>query len=90
MAEQGTTIRQHFDLSVEIYGRKRASRIMRKFGIKYSELHPDARQVRDAFVAATTPDDWLRVLSQWYDPDRDWPPGLRKTGPGDLVAAGAR
>ncbi len=89
VAEQGRVIRRHFDLSLAHHGEKLAPRLMRKFGIKYSELHPLGQQVRDAFIRARNCDGWLAVLDEWYDPTRDWPPGLRKTGPGHLVAAGA-
>lgn len=87
--EQGATIRSHFDWAVEVHGFERAGRIMRKFGIKYSELHPAGREVRDAFIRAQTTADWEMVLARWYDPARDWPAAIRKSGPGDLVAAGA-
>ncbi len=87
--EQGRVIREHFDLSLATHGPRLAGRILRKFGIKYSELHPQARDVRDAFAAAGNEQEWLRVLDEWYSPNRAWPPGRRKHGPGDLVAAGA-
>lgn len=87
--EQGEVIRQHFELSCRLYGERVGAKIMRKFGIKYSELHPHFREVRDAFIAVRERGDWETVLHKWYDPARDWPPGVRKTGPGDLVAAGA-
>jgi len=87
--EQGRTILAHFDLSAGLHGEHLATRLMRKFGIKYSELHPCARQVRDAFIHARDAVQWRQVLDEWYDPRRDWPPGVRKTGPGELVAAGA-
>jgi len=87
--EQGRVIRAHFDLAVAAYGPRIAVKLMRKFGIKYSEAHAHPRDVRAAFVHAMTPEQWLDVLATWYDPGRDWPPGRRKTGPGELVAAGA-
>jgi nifR3 family TIM-barrel protein len=87
--EQGDTIRRHFEWTVEIYGSQRAGAIMRKFGIKYSELHPMGRAVRDAFIQAGSTAEWLAVLEQWYAPGKDWPPGVRRAGPGHLVAAGA-
>ncbi|MEZ6085613.1 MAG: hypothetical protein R3E58_17105 [Phycisphaerae bacterium] len=62
---------------------------MRKFGIKYSELHPCKKDVRDAFIAVKTPDDFLEVMNVWYDKNKDWPPVTRHDGKGDLVAAGA-
>jgi nifR3 family TIM-barrel protein len=89
VAEQGVTIRRHFEWSAELHGPALAGRIMRKFGIKYSELHPSGLQVRDAFIRAKSESDWLRVLDEWYDPAREWPPGVPKSGPGDLIAAGA-
>jgi tRNA-dihydrouridine synthase B len=49
---------------------------MRKFGIKYSRLHPRFEAVRDAFVAVRAPDDWREVLRHWYAedlPGRDVP-----------------
>lgn len=89
VAEQGRVIAEHFELSVDAYGGKVAARIMRKFGIKYSELHPLGTQVRDAFIRVSRAEDWQAVLDAWYDPTRAWPPGVEKTGPGDLIAAGA-
>jgi nifR3 family TIM-barrel protein len=87
--EQGRTIAAHFDFALQRYGPSVAPKIMRKFGIKYSELHPLGLAVRDAFIRVRNVDEWRGVLDEWYDPARDWPPGVRKTGPGDLVAAGA-
>lgn len=89
VAEQGVTIRRHFDWSVESHGAMLAGKLMRKFGIKYSELHPHYLDVRNAFIRAKNTDEWTAVLDAWYDPSRDWPPAQRKVGPGDLVAAGA-
>lgn len=88
VAEQGTVILRHFELCEALHGRD-ASRIMRKFGIKYSELHPYHEQVKRAFIHAADRAAWMRVLDEFYDADRDWPPGVRRHGPGDLIAAGA-
>ncbi|MCA9244436.1 MAG: tRNA-dihydrouridine synthase [Phycisphaerales bacterium] len=88
VAEQGRVIREHFALSERFIGAA-AGRVMRKFGIKYAELHPDYEAVRSAFIACKEREQWLRVLDEWYDPNRDWAPGQRKLGPGDLIAAGA-
>jgi len=89
VVSQGRVIREHFSLSAMAYGEKHAARVMRKFGIKYAELHPDYLAVRDAFVAVRGAADWFMVLDKWYDPQRVWSPGRRKTGPDHLVAAGA-
>ena len=90
VAEQGRVIAEHFAESVAEHGERLAGRLMRKFGIKYSEAHPHGRQVRDAFIATRTPADFQAVLARWYDPNADWPPGVRREGPGDLIAAGAQ
>ncbi len=87
--EQGRVIREHCLLAIEHEGEDVAGRTMRKFGIKYSELHPQHLEVRNAFIRCRTTQDWLGVLDEWYAPDRAWPPGVRRTGAGDLVAAGA-
>lgn len=89
VAEQGRVIREHFELSVTHHGEALAGRLMRKFGIKYSELHPHGIEVRDAFIRATNRARWLAVLDEWYDPHRTWPATAHKQGPGALVAAGA-
>ena len=72
-----------------VHGEQYAGRLMRKFGIKYSELHPHAREVRDAFVNVHTCAEWQAALKKWYDPDKAWPATRHRTGPGDLIAAGA-
>lgn len=87
--EQGDTIRVHCELSLKHHGAALAARLMRKFGIKYSELHPAYVDVRNAFVRCQTIDDWLRVIDQWYDPAHAWPPPREKTSPDNLVANGA-
>ena len=100
---QRRAIAMHFEEIVGVYGESLGTRIMRKFGIKYAEHHPLARPtaepdsptikpalpVRDAFLAVKTVADLHAVLDEWYDPSRSWPPVPRRTGHGDLVAAGA-
>ncbi len=71
------------------YGDTLGARMIRKFGIKYSEHHPMARQVRNAFVAMKGSDAIEQVIDTWYNPATDWPPVVRREGHGDLVAAGA-
>ena len=90
VAQQGETIAQHFSDAVACYGDRLAARIMRKFGIKYSEHHPCARKVRDAFIAVGGHADMAAVLATWYGPDSDFPPVTRRTDHGDLIAAGAK
>nr|NIP86004.1 tRNA-dihydrouridine synthase family protein [Planctomycetales bacterium] len=68
--EQREVISEHYQLAEQTYGPRRAGRMMRKFGIKYARLHPDGRQVRDAFVEVRQTSDWLGVLKEWYAEDR--------------------
>lgn len=71
--EQRDVIREHFVLAAELYGDERCCALMRKFGIKYSRLHPDGIAVRNAFVQVRQPEDWQAVLHDWYAEDR---PGI--------------
>ncbi len=67
--EQRDVIAEHYRLSEELYGPETSGRQMRKFGIKYSQLHPQGKQVRDAFVKVARPGEWLTVLERWYAAD---------------------
>ncbi len=67
--EQRDVIREHYRLSEELYGPHHCGRQMRKFGIKYSQLHPQPREVRDAFIAVSRPGEWHTVLDRWYAED---------------------
>jgi nifR3 family TIM-barrel protein len=87
--DQRATVAAHFDECVKAYGVELAGKLMRKFGIKYSELHPAGKAARDAFIGMHTPSDFAAVLARWYDPHTDYGPPRRKEGPGELVAAGA-
>lgn len=73
--EQRDVIAEHYRLAEEIYGEKRCCAMMRKFGIKYSKLHPQAEKVRDAFIFVKESKDWLSVLDTWYAEDMPgvWP-----------------
>lgn len=68
--QQREVLAEHYRMAEETYGPRRACRVMRKFGIKYSRLHPQADQIRDAFVAARSPDQWLEVLEERYADDQ--------------------
>jgi len=67
--EQREVIREHYRLAEELYGEKVCGPLMRKFGIKYSTLHPQHEQVRDAFVKIGSRQDWDAVLDRWYAED---------------------
>ena len=67
--QQRAVIAEHYRLSEQLYGPDLCGRQMRKFGIKYSQLHPHGQAVRDAFVAVSRPDEWMSVLETWYTED---------------------
>ncbi|MEK6235083.1 MAG: tRNA-dihydrouridine synthase family protein [Planctomycetales bacterium] len=69
IAEQRQVIAEHYRLADEIYGPDRGSKIMRKFGIKYSVLHPRALEVRAAFIGVKESGQWRQVLDAWYAED---------------------
>jgi tRNA-dihydrouridine synthase B len=73
--EQRAVIAEHYRLADEIYGEKRCGAIMRKFGIKYSRLHPQADKVREAFIAVKNTNGWSATLETWYAEDLPgvWP-----------------
>lgn len=68
--EQRAVIAEHYRMAEEIYGAEWAGRIMRKFGIFYSRLHPESNAVRAAFIRVSRNDQWLAVLQQFYADDR--------------------
>jgi tRNA-dihydrouridine synthase len=67
--QQREVIAEHYRLAEELYGPELCGRQMRKFGIKYSRLHPHATDVRDAFVAVARAGEWKTVLARWYADD---------------------
>ncbi len=67
--QQRAVIEEHYRLSEEIYGPDVCGRQMRKFGIKYSRLHPDALAVRNAFIAVRQPSELQQVLDRFYAED---------------------
>ncbi len=88
-AEQREILAEHYRLVVERYGESVGSRMMRKFGIRYSGYHPHADDVKMAFVRVQTAADWQAVLDRWYDPSVPWPPFRRTPASGPPDADGA-
>jgi tRNA-dihydrouridine synthase len=66
LGEQRQVMEMHFAEAIKYYGEKDAGRAMRRFGIKYCKGHPNAGQVRDAFVAVKSAADVPAVLDRWY------------------------
>lgn len=89
LGEQRTAIRRHFDRMVCLYGEKKASVLFRKFGVRYSELHPCSADVKMAFVRSGSPDAFHALLDRWYGDEQAFPPVRRCARPEALIAAGA-
>jgi tRNA-dihydrouridine synthase B len=64
--EQRDVICEHYRLAEELYGAERCLPDMRKFAIKYSQLHPRHLDVRTDFCAVKHPGGWRDVLEKWY------------------------
>jgi nifR3 family TIM-barrel protein len=67
--EQRDVIREHYRLAEEVYGAERSLPDMRKFAIKYSQLHPQHEEVRGDFCSVRQPGAWRGVLDKWYGVD---------------------
>jgi nifR3 family TIM-barrel protein len=66
LSEQREVMAEHFRLSAELYGERRAATTMRAFGVKYCLRHPCPAEVRQDFVNVQTAADWENVLEKWY------------------------
>jgi tRNA-dihydrouridine synthase B len=67
--EQREIMTEHFRLAEQLYGEERAAFHMRKFGIKYSALHPNHVEVRASLTKIQSRDQWEEKLEQWYHED---------------------
>lgn len=66
IGQQREVLLDHFQLSVDQHGEKKAGMMMRKFGIKFSRHHPQGPEIARAFIAVKSLDDWRRVLDANY------------------------
>ncbi len=64
--EQRDALLQHFELSVAVNGERRASMMMRKFGVRFSAHHPRSEEVKREFIAVRSIEDWRSVLDRRY------------------------
>jgi nifR3 family TIM-barrel protein len=71
LAEQAALFDRQYQLAIAQYGLERATRQMRKFGIKRAGLHPAPAKVHDAFVSLSSPDDWKRIQDELYFADEE-------------------
>jgi tRNA-dihydrouridine synthase B len=67
--EQRDVICEHYRLTEELYGADRCLPDMRKFAIKYAQLHPNHVEVRQDFCGVKEPGGWRAVLAKWYGDD---------------------
>ena len=75
VGQQRRVLLEHFGLAVEVHGEAVASRTMRKFGIRFSQHHPQGEAVRGAFIAVHSLSDWRGVLERFYGEEER--PGVR-------------
>ncbi len=66
LAEQRQALLEHFELCTALHGEQSASRMMRKFGIKFSGHHPAAERVRQQFIRCRSISEWRAVLDAQY------------------------
>jgi len=64
--EQRKALLDHFDFSVKLHGEQAASKMMRKFGIKFSAHHPNGDEVKAQFIKCKTVADWRAVINENY------------------------
>lgn len=67
--EQRDVICEHYRLAEELYGPVRCLPDMRKFAIKYAQLHPNHAEVRGDFCQVQDAGGWRNVLAKWYSVD---------------------
>lgn len=80
--EQRAVMNDHFEMAEQLYGENRCGIVMRKFGVKYSALHPDFEQVRVDLVRIRDRASWTAAMEKWYAEDRpgQYPPvGIHKS-----------
>ncbi len=74
LPEQRDALLNHFQLAVALHGERGASRMMRKFGIKFSVHHDEPDTVKRRFIEASSIAEWTRVLEEHYGLDPANPP----------------
>jgi tRNA-dihydrouridine synthase len=64
--EQRELITLQFRIASDLYGQRRALKIIRNFGIYYARQHTHPGQVRAAVIAIKSEKDWLEWLETFY------------------------
>ena len=89
IGEQRQALERHYQLMCQFHGEATAGPLLRKFGVRYSELHPCHAEVKMAFLAVKNGEEWRAMLDRWYGDEASYPPVIRRTRPEALIAAGA-
>lgn len=66
LVEQGQILESQFALRASLIGAQRAAMSMRKQSIHVAQQHPQAEEVRQAFIAAKSATEWQEVLRGHY------------------------
>ena len=69
LSDQRETLTDHLEYARVIHGERVASRQMRKFGIKFGR-HPQAAEVKKAFIAAESMAAWSEVIDRFIHGSR--------------------
>jgi tRNA-dihydrouridine synthase B len=78
--QQRNVLQRHFELATSVYKDEGATRQMRKFGMRYAQVHPQMQAVRNAFIRTRDSADWHAVLDRFYGNDG---PGVPPQHPED-------
>lgn len=70
LQQQREALIDHYRLCTALHGEIGGSRMMRKFGIRFSVHHEQAESVRKAFIAVKSANEWQRVLDSYYVSDQ--------------------
>jgi tRNA-dihydrouridine synthase len=73
IAEQRGVLEEHFNLLLAVcremrHGEEQAGKLIRKFGIRFAEHHPEGEKVRVEMIRVKGLADWQEVLERWYQP----------------------
>lgn len=66
LEEQRNALLEHIDLCIRLHGEKPASRMMRKFGIRFAVHHPSPEEVKNQFIQVETMQGWKSVVDEYY------------------------
>ncbi len=64
--EQRSALLEHIDLCTRLHGDKVASRLMRKFGIRFAIHHPYSEEVKHKFIQVESMQGWKNVVDEFY------------------------